>query len=106
METKFYVNADGKYLGGFAGILPPVGSFEVPTAPTDAMMTWSGKEWIVPADKKNAMIDKDRYDAYSEQGATFDKLIVALWKRVVENDPTSSDEIEKIRKQVQKEFPR
>lgn len=104
--TKFYVNADGKYLGGFDGALPPVGSFEVPTAPADAMMTWDGSKWIVPPADKDAMVDKERYAAYAEQGATFDKLIVALWKRVVENDPGPSDEIEVIRKKVQQEFPR
>lgn len=41
MSTKFYVNAEGSYIGGFDGAQPPVGAIEVPTAPEDAQQVWS-----------------------------------------------------------------
>jgi hypothetical protein len=49
MSTKYFVDATGVYLGGFAGIDPPVGAIEVPSAPDDARQTWDSElgEWSV-----------------------------------------------------------
>jgi hypothetical protein len=44
METKYYVDPNGNYLGGFLGApalaLVPDGSILVPTAPDCAWWTW------------------------------------------------------------------
>lgn len=42
---KFYVDAEGNYVGAFEGIDPPEGSVEVPSAPADARQVWDGEEW-------------------------------------------------------------
>ena len=44
--TKYYINSEGNYLGGFDGAEPPDGSIEVLTAPDNGLDKWSGKEWI------------------------------------------------------------
>jgi len=43
--TRYYVDANGNYLGGFAGAEPPAGSVEVPAPPQDARQIWSGGVW-------------------------------------------------------------
>lgn len=50
--TKFYVDQDGAYIGGFDGADPPAGAIEVPTAPAHAANVWTDGTWaaaqIVP----------------------------------------------------------
>lgn len=55
MTTKFYVDAEGIYLGGFAGVQPPAGAVEVPEPPEDArqvydldMQSWGAVPLPVP----------------------------------------------------------
>lgn len=43
--TKYFVNADGVYIGGFDGAEPPANSVEVPDAPIDARQMWTGGVW-------------------------------------------------------------
>ena len=44
--TKFYVDAGGKYLGGFDGAVPPAGAIEVSFAPDHALDTWDGTKYV------------------------------------------------------------
>lgn len=43
--TKYYVDADGKYLGGFDDATPPENAIEVPEPPDDARQIWNGSAW-------------------------------------------------------------
>lgn len=43
--TKFYADAEGRYLGGYDGAEPPAGAIEVPSAPDDARQAWDGQSW-------------------------------------------------------------
>ncbi|TJW57453.1 MAG: hypothetical protein E5X59_01230 [Mesorhizobium sp.] len=43
--TKYFVDGDGVYIGGFDGAKPPNGAIEVPDAPQDASQTWDGHAW-------------------------------------------------------------
>lgn len=45
MTTKYFVGDAGCYLGAFDGAEPPVGSIEVPSAPSDARQPWTGSAW-------------------------------------------------------------
>ncbi|MGS0941540.1 DUF4376 domain-containing protein [Pseudomonas luteola] len=47
-ETFYYVDADGRYLGGFAGAEPPKDAVQVPDAPSDARQVWNGSGWSDP----------------------------------------------------------
>ena len=44
--TKFFVDEDGNYLGGFDGVDPPEGAIEVPTAPDNAAQIWDEGIWL------------------------------------------------------------
>jgi hypothetical protein len=57
--TKYFVDADGKYLGGFDGAVPPAGATEVPSPPDNAEFeTWVGAQWV--EDPARADIEADR----------------------------------------------
>jgi len=43
--TKYFVDANGAYIGGFDGAEPPEGAIEVPIAPDDARQKWDGNGW-------------------------------------------------------------
>ena len=43
--TKFFVDVDGNYLGGFDGAEPPIGAVEVPNAPEHASQKRVGNAW-------------------------------------------------------------
>lgn len=43
--TKYFVDANGVYLGGFDGAEPPTGAIEVPDGPDHASQIWSGGAW-------------------------------------------------------------
>lgn len=46
MATKFFVDADGNYIGGFDGVEPPNGAIEVPYPPdTHASQLWNGEAY-------------------------------------------------------------
>jgi len=45
METKYFVDISGNYIGGYSGAEPPVGAIEVPTAPDRASDIWVGGVW-------------------------------------------------------------
>lgn len=46
--TQYFVDEQGRYLGGFDGAEPPAGAIEVPYAPLDARMTWDGEQFSSP----------------------------------------------------------
>lgn len=56
MQTKYYSDAVGKYLGGFAGAEPPEGAIEVPFPPDHAGDVWNGSTWVTPISRHNAVI--------------------------------------------------
>lgn len=43
--TKYFVDSNGTYIGGFDGAEPPNGSIEVPSAPEDARQVWNNGAW-------------------------------------------------------------
>lgn len=104
--TKYYMDAAGNYLGGYEGVVPPVGAIEVAFPPSDARMTWNGVAWIIPPSEKDVFVDFQRIAAYNKEGAKIEDLVLALWERVVENKPEWSDEIQVTRVKIQQEFPK
>lgn len=57
ITTKFYVDINGAYVGGFDGAEPPEGTIEVPIPPQDARQVWNGTEWdaLSPAVHRSSM---------------------------------------------------
>lgn len=44
--TKYYVDINGNYLGGFDGAEPPQGAIEVSNPPENGNDTWNGNTWV------------------------------------------------------------
>lgn len=50
-NTKYFVDENGLYLGGYAGVDAPENAVEVPRAPSDARQKWDGQKWLdIPVD--------------------------------------------------------
>lgn len=45
--TKFYVDAQGRYLGGFDGAEPPDGAIEVSSPPEHGTDIWTNGAWTI-----------------------------------------------------------
>jgi len=45
--TRYFVDAQGFYLGGFDGAEPPNSAIEVPRAPDDARQIWQNGKWSI-----------------------------------------------------------
>jgi hypothetical protein len=68
--TKYYVNSEGSYLGGFDGLEPPEGALEIPKPPDHAGQKWNGEKYIEPAEQIIARLEGalDRHlDAVANQ---------------------------------------
>lgn len=49
MATKYFIDADGKYIGGFDGAEPPDGAIEVDEPPEHAEDNRVGGKWVKSA---------------------------------------------------------
>lgn len=47
MKTIHFRDADGRYIGGFAGAEPPEGAIEC-TIPPHGLAIWVDGEWVMP----------------------------------------------------------
>lgn len=44
--TKYYIDQEGNYLGGFEGAKAPDGAIEIEAPPNHALDKWDGNQWI------------------------------------------------------------
>jgi len=42
---KYFIDSKGRYIGGFDGVEPPVGSVEVESPPAHGSQLWDGGKW-------------------------------------------------------------
>jgi hypothetical protein len=83
MSVKYYIDSDNKYIGGFDGTEPPVGSSEVSSPPGDASMEWDGSanSWFYPlaqcSDRKLIEL-KEYYKSDEVRTVTFNNHFVKL----------------------------
>lgn len=83
--TKFYVNGNGDYLGGFAGVdIKPSDAIEVPEAPEDARQKWdfNNNSWI-PFEKNCRELRRLEYD---KQGVSIEEMTHLLWEKAIGAD--------------------
>lgn len=45
MQTKYYIDTTGAYVGAYCGVEPPTGALEVESAPDDARQLWLFPGW-------------------------------------------------------------
>lgn len=46
MSTQYFVDSNGRFLGGFSDAEPPENSIEVPSPPDDGRQKWDGAQWL------------------------------------------------------------
>lgn len=91
MVTKYYVNANGDYIGGFEGVEPPVGSFEVDAPPPHGKDRWDGTKWV-----EHVKSDKEKVsDELRKRNITFEARIEAIEKKLL-GDSSDFDSIQAI----------
>jgi hypothetical protein len=44
--SKFFIDQNSKYIGGFDGATPPANAIEIPSAPEHAENIWDGTSWV------------------------------------------------------------
>ena len=44
--TRFFIDSQGNYLGGFDGALPPVGAIEIESPPVHGLDKFINGEWV------------------------------------------------------------
>lgn len=71
MTVRFYSDAQGKYLGAFDGVAPPVGGIERDGPPGNARDLWGGTSWV-------ADTDADLAAERQEMSLTFPQLLIGL----------------------------
>lgn len=95
IPTKYYrIGVD--YVGGFGGgAQPPVGAIEVPFAPKDARAQWDVNitAWIEPVKIEDEKIEQ----ALLDEEISLTDRVVALEKKIMENDSTEADAIQVIK---------
>lgn len=95
IPTKYYrIGVD--YVGGFGGgAQPPVGAIEVPFAPKDARAQWDVNitAWIEPVQIEDEKVAQ----ALLEESITLEDRIVALEKKIMENNSTEADAIQAVK---------
>lgn len=72
METQYYVDKNGTYLGGFTGSEPQKGSIEVPSPPVHGLDKWVNGAWVshVPVQSKSDLLAS--ITVTTQSGKTFD----------------------------------
>lgn len=58
IETKYYIDPLGRYIGGFSGSMPPIGSVEVSNPPYNANSKWDGVEWKEITSLSKELLDR------------------------------------------------
>lgn len=105
--TKFYIDSNNNYIGGFEGDTGkvPVGAIEVPFPPNDARFTWDGSAWIEPVALKDVLVDEKREVQISKDGVTLDDKMNAVWLHL-KGDPTEFNRIDAIIEKAATDIPK
>ena len=84
--TKYYVDVDGNYLGGFYGAEPPQGAIEVPLAPDNALKKWIAGKWKESSEQIIARLESsiDRYLDAQANSFRYESIRTMV---TYENDP-------------------
>ncbi len=63
--TKFFVDVNGVYLGGFDSAAPPTDAIEVSAPPNHAEFeTWDGTQWIEDPNKGDVLANREYAGAF------------------------------------------
>lgn len=101
MKSKFYIDAEGNYLGAFCGAEPPDGSIEVPEPQPQFDSVWDGSKWQTPQHHAWAAVRAKRDQLLSAcdwtqvADAPVDKEAWAVYRQALRDVPaTQSDPLD------------
>lgn len=57
--TKYFIDAQGNYIGGFCGAEPPEGAIEVPQPPEHGWQKYSNGAWLPLTDEQKQILKGD-----------------------------------------------
>lgn len=93
--TKYFIDSNNMYVGGFDGAEPPDGSIEVPNPPPHALRY----KFLNGAWEKITDAQTDREEAYLKAGITDQAVVSAVWEFFSESKSDALDEL-KAKKQA------
>ena len=104
--TKYYIDNQGNYIGGFdETIEPPQDSIEIQEPPQDARQKYNFETGFFNPFIRN-YIDVRR-EEYNKRGATLEVLTVLIWKKLQGEDVQAQiDAIQALRQQVEELVPK
>lgn len=94
--TTYYVDAKGNSLGGFDGVMPPVGSIQVDVIPEHGSQRWDGQKWNDTDASKAARLESDM----NLRGVTLKAQVAALWQKATDGISDKADALKVIEDQV------
>lgn len=100
--TKYYVDPNGNYLGGFDGTQPPEGAVEILTPPEHGSDIYSNGAWTQTAEQRTRIFNKTRREEYEKEGVTMEAMVIALW----EGDQATINAMEAKRQAVKARIPK
>jgi hypothetical protein len=89
INTKYYIDSNNKYIGGFAGSEAPPGAIEVPLPPDNAHQEWNGSGWLsyvsVPSDIhvawfRSALAEIDKLEAVNAAVQSMGAAQTQVWE--------------------------
>lgn len=81
--TKYFVDINGNYIGGFDGASPPIGSIEVPNPPQDGRQKWVNNAWAALNPALNTTVDQERLNAaLTEPGSVVRALGLVMFAEI------------------------
>lgn len=113
--TKFYVDSNGRYLGGYDGANPPKGAKEVFSPPDDARQLWdfttdAWKKLQKPYDERRRELFEEKEKEGELPGSVHDN-IDEMWKALDalsagDNISFRAVDIIRVRNKIKARFPK
>lgn len=94
--TKFYVDAQGRYIGGFDGSEPPDGAIEVVNPPNNGTDIWLNGAWSIAQVVPQEITSRQAHAALIKRGldvsidAYIDAIPDPVQKKLVRNEYVQS----------------
>jgi len=94
MVTKFYIDKQGKYLGGFDGVDPPADAIEINVPPEDGRDKYVGGRWesgLSVTEKRKRVYDLELGDAGEQFDAIYKGMLYLVPKLVKAGTLTAAE---------------
>lgn len=80
--TKYFVDTQGNYIGGFEGSSPPAGAIEIPSPPDDGRQKWVNNAWQAYVPDYSGIDSAALNDALVEPGSVVRALGLVMFQEI------------------------